>query len=217
MPPKPTCDPLIVHCKFDKIVGLDAHAPHPKNNNEHPESQLRVFEKILRHQGIRRAAVVSKQTGRFIVGHGLRATLRHMGITGIPVEYQNFESEQDELRHLLADNQLGKLARINEELTESLVSELNRFEIDLELTGFTDDQLADFNLDDGLDGDLDDGFDEKRGQGKDNALGDTQVQIGQYRIPLPRAKYLAWEEELRRRVGFEKSDILQEIKKRLGL
>jgi DNA modification methylase len=145
-PPKPTCDPLIVHCKFDRIVGLDEYASHPKNNNEHPESQLRVFEKILKHQGIRRAAVVSKQTDRFIVGHGLRATLRRMGITGIPVEFQNFESEDDELRHLLADNQLGKLAKINEELTESLLAELNGFEIDLELTGFTEDQLEDFDL-----------------------------------------------------------------------
>lgn len=104
------CHPLIVHCKCDEIVPLDAYPPHPRNDNTHPPEQLALFEKILRHQGIRRAAVISKLTKRFVTGHGMLQTLRSMGVTGIPVDYQDFPSEEDEIRHLMADNKLPGFA-----------------------------------------------------------------------------------------------------------
>lgn len=145
-PEPPSCSPLAVHCKCDAIVALDAHPPHPKNDNVHTQEQLALFVKILKRQGIRRAAVVSKESGHFVTGHGLREALHSMGVTGIPVDYQSFASQKEELAHLMADNQLGKLAVRNDELTEANLQELNGDDFDLALAGFTDEQLEDFDL-----------------------------------------------------------------------
>lgn len=217
MPPdsNPSCSPLIVHCKYDKIVSLDAHAPHPKNDNTHTPEQLAIFEKILRHRGIRRAAVVSKTSGYFITGHGLRETLLQMGVTGIPVDYQTFASADDEVGHLMADNQLGKLAIRNEEQTIANLRELEGTDLDLGVTGFTALEIEAFDID--VDDDFDDGFTDERGSKGSKELGDTQVQFGEYRIPVARADYLAWQEKLRKKVGFDKPAALKEIKRRLGL
>lgn len=214
MPPDTiTCEPLDVHCKHDAIVDLDAHPSHPKNDNTHPPEQLALFEKILRHQGIRRPAVVSKASGHFVTGHGLRETLRAMGIRGIPVDYQDFASPEDEVRHLMADNKLAELAIRDSEKTLANLTELQALDMDMTIAGFTDDDLAELNLNPDED---EDGFDDQRGGG-DSDLSDTQVQIGEYRIKLPRGDYLAWQEELREKVGFEKRAILKEIKRRLRL
>ena len=216
-PEPPSCHPLAVHCKCDAIVALAAHPPHPKNDNVHTPEQLALFVKILKRQGIRRAAVVSKESGHFVTGHGLREALQAMGITGIPVDYQSFASEKEELAHLMADNQLGKLAVRNDELTEANLQELNGEDFDLTLAGFTTEQLGDFDLG-GEPDDFDDGFEDNRGgKSGDDELGDTQIQFGEYRIPVTRADYLAWQEEIRREVGFKKAAILREIKKRIGL
>lgn len=145
----PSCHPLIVHCKYDEIVALDAYPPHPKNDNTHPPEQLALFEKILRHQGIRRAAVVSKLTKRFVTGHGMLATLRRMGITGIPVDHQTFASEEDELRHLMADNRLPSLAVRDDTQTLANLEELTDLDLGLELTGFTDADMHALDLDPG--------------------------------------------------------------------
>lgn len=147
LPEPPSCSPLSVHCKFDAIVALDAHTPHPKNDNVHTPEQIALFVKILKRQGIRRAAVVSKESGHFVTGHGLRESLLAMGVTGIPVDYQSFASEKEELAHLMADNQLGKLATRNDDLTEANLQELNGDDFDLTLAGFTEDDLDAFDLD----------------------------------------------------------------------
>ena len=207
-----SCHPLVVHCKHDEIVALDAYPAHPKNDNTHPPEQLALFEKVLRHQGIRRAAVVSTLTKRFVAGHGLREALRTMGVTGIPVDYQTFASEDDELRHLMADNRLPALSVRDDAQTLANLQELDSLDLAIDLTGFTDDDMQSLDLDPG------DGVDDGGGDGGGGEdLSDTQLQLGEYRIKISRADYLVWQDKIRAKVGFEKKHILKEIKRRVGL
>ena len=46
---------------------------------------------------------------------------------------------------------------------------------------------------------------------------DTQATIGMYRFTIPRDRYTEWVEAIRQSVGFAESDVIGEIKRRLGL
>ena len=45
----------------------------------------------------------------------------------------------------------------------------------------------------------------------------TQATIGAYRFEIPRGKYEKWVEQIREKVGFEEENIVDEIRRRLGL
>jgi hypothetical protein len=49
------------------------------------------------------------------------------------------------------------------------------------------------------------------------AEADTTARIGAYSFEIEREQYLNWLESIKQDVGFEKKEIIEEIKKRLGL
>jgi hypothetical protein len=124
-----------VNCAFDKLEDPKSLRPNEDNPNGHPDEQLRLYAKILRHQGFRKPAIVSNQTGLIVTGHGLVLTAIAEGWKQVPVDYQDFRSREDEYAHMLADNRLPQLADLNEaEFTEILRVELDG-KLDLELAG----------------------------------------------------------------------------------
>ena len=62
---------------------------------------------------------------------------------------------------------------------------------------------------------LTDGIDDDEEKPIDEA--DTRATIGPYSFEIPRERYLAWIEEVKQEVGFDKEAIVHELKKRLGL
>lgn len=99
-----------VHCAHQTLVALDELRPHPQNPNRHPPAQIRLLSRILLEAGWRAPIVVSSRSGLIVAGHGRLEAARLAGLTHAPVDYQEFHSEAEELRHLLADNKLAELA-----------------------------------------------------------------------------------------------------------
>lgn len=123
-----------VKCAHARIVPIAKLKPNPKNPNKHGPEQLRVYAKVLRHQGWRRALLVSNQSGYIVTGEGAWLTAVKEGWPSAPVDFQDFESREQELQHLLADNSLPQLADIDEqELSAILAQDLNG--LDAELAG----------------------------------------------------------------------------------
>lgn len=125
---------LPIQCKYDELVDPATLTPHPENWNEHPPQQVAVFKEILEYQGIRRNIKVSRRSGYVVTGHGLLKTLLEMGVKA-PVEYQDYQSEQQELADLTADNQLSKLAVTNVKTLQTVVGKLDTGDIDLQVLG----------------------------------------------------------------------------------
>lgn len=146
-----------IHCSFDEIRDVVAMVPHPRNPNQHPEAQVDLLARVIRHQGWRNPIVVSKRSGFIVAGHGRLAAAEKIGAQMVPVDLQDFATEADELAHLAADNRIAELAEMDQDQLGELLTELEGMEdFDFELSGFERASLDDL---------LGDTEDEPRGPG----------------------------------------------------
>jgi ParB-like chromosome segregation protein Spo0J len=110
---------------------------NPRNPNRHPDKQIAMLAKIIRHQGWRAPITVSNRSGFVVTGHGRLEAAKLLQVEKVPVDRQDFATEADEWAHLIADNRIAELAEIdNTELSE-LLKELDG-KIELDLAGFDD-------------------------------------------------------------------------------
>lgn len=126
-----------VHCTYDKLVPVAelVKLRNPKNPNAHPPAQIKLFAKILEHQGWRSPIVVSNLSGLMVAGHGALEAALLNDYEAAPVDFQDFASLEDEIAHMMADNELAQLAERDKAVVESLLKELEAKDFDLELTG----------------------------------------------------------------------------------
>lgn len=103
----PEADQMKVKCLHDRLVKISELKPHPKNRNKHSKGQIERFAKVLQYQGVRRPVRVSKLSGLMTVGHGMLEAAKVIGWKFLPVNFQDYESEEQELADLTADNALG--------------------------------------------------------------------------------------------------------------
>ncbi len=124
-----------VFCAHTDIVDIETLVENPRNPNRHPEGQIEALAKIIRCQGWRNPIVVSKRSGFVVKGHGRLAAARKLGLTEVPVDYQDYENEAAEWADMVADNKIAELADLDETALKGIIEELQGA-IDLDLTGF---------------------------------------------------------------------------------
>lgn len=129
-----------IHCAHDRSEDVEKLIPNPRNPNQHPEEQLRLFGKILQQNGWRRPIVVSKRSGFVVKGHGALLAAQLIGCRTVPVNYQDYANEALEHADMIADNRLAELSDPDNAELVKLIKELDG-DIDLELTGFDQDAL----------------------------------------------------------------------------
>ena len=139
-----------VWCSFDELVSVDSLNPNPKNPNKHPDSQIELLSKNIKYLGWRHPITVSKRSGFIVAGHGRLMAAKKLGVQIVPVDYQEFNSDADEMAVLVADNRLAELSETSEEDLKNILSELDG-KIEIDLTGFSDAEveqlLRDINTD----------------------------------------------------------------------
>lgn len=139
-----------VWCSFDELVSVDSLNPNPKNPNKHPDSQIELLSKNIKYLGWRHPITVSKRSGFFVAGHGRLMAAKKLGVQIVPVDYQDFNSDADEMAVLVADNRVAELSETSEEDLKNILSELDG-KIEIDLTGFSDAEveqlLRDINTD----------------------------------------------------------------------
>lgn len=128
-------------CSFTKWEETAKVSPNPRNPNRHPESQIRMLAKVIQNQGWRSPIVVSARSGFVVKGHGRLAAAKLAGMTHVPIDLQEYESEALEYADLVADNRLAELAEMSLPALKDLIGEIDTGEIDLELTGYDTAQL----------------------------------------------------------------------------
>ena len=108
-----------IHCKFDRLEPVENLKPHPQNPNKHPHRQIELLAKAIQHQGWRAPVVVSRRSGFVIVGHGRLEAARLIGCPCVPVDDQEFASDEDEWAHMVADNALAEWSSFDQSLLAS--------------------------------------------------------------------------------------------------
>jgi len=130
-----------IHCSHDEVVQLESLKAHPKNRNNHPQEQVERLAKILEYQGWRYPVKVSKRSGFVTSGHGRIEAAKHNGWTHVPVNYQDYDSEEQEYADCVADNAIASWAEMDFSGINADLPELGP-DFDVEMLG-----IQDFTLD----------------------------------------------------------------------
>lgn len=126
-------DGIPVYCAYDALWDPRELTRHPRNPNTHPPAQLERYIDIIKTNGWRRAITVSELTGNVTRGNGALLAALQAGWTEVPVDYQPYMTEKEEVRDLIADNELARQAETDE---MALAKALNTLDaLDLPATG----------------------------------------------------------------------------------
>ena len=139
--PKAWANEVPVYCAHDKVEKITDVKPNPKNPNQHPPEQIKLLAAIIKRQGWRAPITVSTRSGYIVKGHGRLLAAQYMEAECVPVDYQNYSSDEEELADLIADNRLAELSEIDNQMLAELFAEIKLDpDFDISLTGFTEDE-----------------------------------------------------------------------------
>lgn len=127
----------MIHCTYDELVSPSTIKPHPENPNRHSAEQISRLAQILTYQGFRIPLVVSKRSGFLIAGHGRLLAAEKAGFKEVPVNFQDFESSEQEYAHLVSDNAIAEWAELDLAAINLSVPDLGP-DFDIKLLGMKD-------------------------------------------------------------------------------
>lgn len=128
-----------VYCAFDKIVPLAELKPNPKNPNMHPADQVEILSRIIEAQGWRQPVKVSNLSGYIVSGHGRYEAALLLGCP-VPVDFQDYATEAEELSDLLADNRIAEMSEMDNKMLAAIFSDIGNID-DSSLTGYCDNEI----------------------------------------------------------------------------
>ena len=202
-------DGIEVWCAYDKLVKVEELIPHPKNPNTHPQSQIKILAQNIRYHGWRHPIVVSKLSGYIVAGHGRLEAAKELGVSIVPVEYQDFATEDNELAVLVGDNRLAELSTLDLNGLQDIIDGFKASDFDTILAGFEPTDL------DALLGEQKPDFgDEKE---KELSQSEVTIQAGNYRFRMSQEDFGIWIDKLKQEVGFDKEAVIAEIRRRLAI
>lgn len=137
--PKGYAGEIPVYCAFDKVVSIDEVKPNPQNPNMHPPEQIEILAKVIQGQGWRAPITVSTLSGLVVRGHGRLMAAQLLNLDSVPIDYQHYASQEEEVADLIADNRIAELAEIDNTQLAELLAGVDFENIDISMTGYTDD------------------------------------------------------------------------------
>lgn len=115
-----------------KYVATSALRVNPKNRNHHSPDQIDRLVKIIKYQGFRNPLVVSNRSGLLVAGHGRLMASIKMGLDQLPVIYQDFDDEEQEIAAGVSDNAIASWAELDLSGINADIGDLGPdFDIDL--------------------------------------------------------------------------------------
>ena len=139
--PRAMIGEIPVFCAYDELLDIGKAVPNPKNPNHHPKAQIDLLSKIIKAQGWRQPITISNRSGLIVKGHGRLQAALQLGADKVPVDFQNYATEAEEIADLTADNRLAELAEMDNTMLADLLADFDTGEMPLELTGYTEEDL----------------------------------------------------------------------------
>lgn len=102
-----------IKCSFKKMVPINELKPHPKNRNKHPDDQIDRLAKIIEYQGIRHPIKVSTRSGFITSGHGRLLVYKKLKLKEVPVDYQDYDSDEQEYADVQSDNAIAQWSELD--------------------------------------------------------------------------------------------------------
>ena len=127
----------------DKIEqwSIDKLIPYARNSRTHSDEQVGQIAASIKEWGWTTPILVD-ENGGIIAGHGRTMAAQRLKMTTVPVMVATGWSEAKKRAYIIADNKLAMNAGWDNELLALEFSELQGMDFDLDLTGFTADEIA---------------------------------------------------------------------------
>lgn len=127
----------------DKVEqwSIDRLVPYARNARTHSDDQVAQIAASIKEWGWTTPVLVDTDGG-IIAGHGRTMAARRLGMTEVPVMVADGWSEAKKRAYVLADNKLSLNAGWDNELLALELAEIGELGFDLDLTGFSADEIA---------------------------------------------------------------------------
>lgn len=163
-----------------KLVEINKLVPYVNNARTHSPDQINKLRSSLREFGFINPIIIDKDFG-IIAGHGRIMAAKAEGIKEVPCVFADHLNEAQKKAYILADNRMALDAGWDEELLKIEIESLEEYGFNVELTGFSDEEISSI-FDVGNDGE-DDDFDVNEELNKPvfSKLGDIW-ELGRHRL-----------------------------------
>lgn len=156
---------------------IDVLVPYANNARTHSDEQVKKLQASLREFGFINPVLIDKDN-TIIAGHGRVMAAKKEGFTEVPCLRVEHLTEAQKKAYILADNRLAEDAGWDQEMLKIELESLNELNFDIELTGFT---MDDIQIDEEETEVQEDEFDETLPEEPKSKLGDV-YQLGRHRL-----------------------------------
>jgi DNA modification methylase len=127
----------------DKVEKWDITrlTPYARNSRTHSDEQISQLAASIKEWGWTTPVLVDED-GSIIAGHGRTLAAQRLKMTEVPVMVAKGWSDAKKRAYVIADNKLALNAGWDNEMLALEFSELQGMDFDLDLTGFTADEIA---------------------------------------------------------------------------
>ena len=136
--------------KIEKRL-LSSLIPYARNSRTHSDEQVLQIAASMKEWGWTNPILID-EAGGIIAGHGRVLAAQRLGIDEVPCMVAEGWTEAQKKAYVIADNKLALNAEWDMDMLSVEFAELNEFDFDLSLTGFSDDELAPLLADDTTEG-----------------------------------------------------------------
>jgi DNA modification methylase len=122
-------------------IGVETLLPYAKNSRTHSDEQVAQIAASIKEFGFNNPILIDKEN-TIIAGHGRLLAARRAGMVDVPCIRLDHLTETQRKAYVIADNRLALNAGWDNDLLALELGELGDLGFDLELTGFTDEEIA---------------------------------------------------------------------------
>jgi len=124
-----------------KTSPVDALIPYARNSRTHSEAQITKIAASIKEFGFLNPVIVDGESG-IVAGHGRVMAAKKLGMDEVPVIEANHLTEAQRRAYVIADNRLALDAGWDDEMLRVEFAELEGLGFDIDLTGFTPEEIA---------------------------------------------------------------------------
>ena len=133
-----------------EVWPLSRLRPYEDNSRTHSPEQVEQIAKSIIEFGFLNPILVDGQEG-VVAGHGRLQAAREIGMDEVPVVVLDHLTPVQRRAYVIADNQIALNAGWDQSLLQQEVMALEMFDFNLDLLGFSDDEIADLLDPEGID------------------------------------------------------------------
>jgi len=124
-------------------IAIDEIIPHPKNPKKHPPFQVEAIGELIKTCGWGRSIVLS-QDNYILAGHGAVEAAIKIGHTKVPYTRMKWNHNDPEaITYLLGDNKANEESTWDSDVLYANLEELDKSNLNVNLTMFTDQEIGD--------------------------------------------------------------------------